>query len=98
MGVCGAVCGCSGDAGFSGAVLGASRGVVGFNVAMFARAVREVLHPARPGVCVSAKRFALQAQNGRKTRFLGVLGEYFRERAVGGAVPGEVFRAVGLVV
>ena len=29
-------------------------------------------------VCVSAKKFALQAQNGRKTLFSGALGEFFR--------------------
>ena len=42
MGVCGAVCGCKGDAGFTGPVLGVNSGVVGFNVAMLLRAVREV--------------------------------------------------------
>ena len=29
-------------------------------------------------VCVSAKKFALQAQNGRKMLFSGALGEFFR--------------------
>ena len=47
MGVFGAVFGCRGDAGFSGLLLGASRGVVGFNVAMFLRPVREVFRHAR---------------------------------------------------
>ena len=37
MGVFGAVFGCRGDAGFSGALLGACSGVVGFNVAMVSR-------------------------------------------------------------
>ena len=54
--------------------------------------VREKVLPARPGVGVRAKKFALQAQNGRKTLFLGVLGEFFRGDADGGAVPGELFR------
>ena len=48
MGVCGAVCGCKGDAGFSGPVLGVNSGVVGFNVAMLLRAVREVFRTNRP--------------------------------------------------
>ena len=43
-------------------------------------------------VGVIAKKFALQAQNGRKTLFSGVLGEFFRGNAVGGAVLGEFFR------
>ena len=60
-GVFGAVCGCSGDAGFSGSVLGASRGVVGFNVAFSASCARnlspwsawcgcerEIVRPASP--------------------------------------------------
>ena len=47
MGVCGAIFGRRGDAGFNGPVLGASSGVVGFNVALFVRAVREVFRPAR---------------------------------------------------
>ena len=45
-----------------------------------------------PMVGVIAKKFALQAQNGRKTLFSGVLGEFFRGNAVGGAVLGEFFR------
>ena len=44
-------------------------------------------------VGASAKKFALQAKNGRKTLFSGALGEFFRGSAGGGAVPGEFFRA-----
>ena len=54
---------------------------------------REKVRPARPGVCVSAKKFAPQARNGRKRLFSGVLGEFFRARAVGSPVLGEFFRA-----
>ena len=43
-------------------------------------------------VGASAKKFALQAQNGRKTLFSGALGEFFRGRAGGGAVLGEFCR------
>ena len=86
MGYFGAVFGRRGDAGFSGALLRASRGVVGFIVSMFLRPARELFRPTRPGVGASAKKFALQAQNGRKTLFSGVLGEsYFGEMLWGGA-------------
>ena len=92
MGVFGAVFGRRGDAGFNGPILGASRGVIGFNVAMFLRPVREICRPARPGVGASAKKFAQRAQNTPHSAFLGVLGEFFRGDATGGAVPGELFR------
>lgn len=51
--------------------------------------VREKVLPARPGVGVRAKKFALQAQNGRKTLFLGVLGEFCTGHAAAGVVWGE---------
>jgi len=35
-------------------------------------------------VGASAKKFALQAQNGRKTLFSGALGEFFAEMPVEG--------------
>jgi len=43
-------------------------------------------------VGVSAKKFALHAQNTPKSAFLRLLGELFRGRAAGGAVLGELFR------
>ena len=92
MGVFGAVFGCRGDAGFSGPLLGVSSGVGGFNVATLSRLVREKVLPAWSDVCVSAKKFALRAQNGPKLVFSGVLGEVFRGRADEGAVLGEFFR------
>ena len=46
MDVFGAVRRRSGDGGFSGALLWVSGGVVGFNVAMFLRAVRDIVRPA----------------------------------------------------
>ena len=60
-----------------------------------ASAVAEVsLVSKSPRVYVlCAKKFVLQAQNGRKTLFSGVLGAFFRGSAVVGAVPGELFRA-----
>ena len=58
---------------------------------------REKVRPARPGVCVSAKKFALRAENTLISAFLGLLGEFFRGRAGGAAALGEFFhaRAVG---
>ena len=44
-------------------------------------------------VGVSAKKFALRAQNTPKSAFLRLLGELFRGNAAGGAVLGEFFRA-----
>ena len=48
MGVFGPVFGRSGDVGFSSPLLGVSSGVVGFNVAMLLRHVREKVRPAWP--------------------------------------------------
>ena len=92
MGFFGAVFGCRGDVGFKGPLLGASSGVGGFNVAMLLRLVREKVRPAWPDVCVSAKKFALHAQNTPKSALLRLLGELFRGNAAGGAVLGELFR------
>ena len=44
-------------------------------------------------VGVSAKKFALHAQNTPKSAFLRLLGELFRGWGVGGGVLGELFRA-----
>ena len=85
MSVFGAVCGRKGDGGFSGPLLGACSGVVGFIVAMFLRAVRGICRPARPDVCASTKKFALRAHNGQKLAFDGALGKYFRGPAVVGS-------------
>ena len=59
-----------------------------------ASAVAEVsLVSKSPRVYVlCAKKFVLQAQNGRKTLFSGVLGEFFRGGTAGGAVLGELCR------
>ncbi len=48
-------------------------------------------------VGVSAKKFALRAHNGSKWAFSGVLGEFFRGNAAGGAVLGEFFRGPAVV-
>ena len=105
MGVFGAVFGRKGDGGFSGPLLGACSGVVGFNVAMFLRAVRGICRPARPDVGASAKKFALRAHNGQKLAFDGALGKYFRGSAVVGSrrasllcrVPGSRARLVAVL-
>ena len=85
MGVFGAVFGRKGDGGFSGPLLGACSGVVGFNVAMFLRPVRDICRPARPDVGASAKKFTLRAHNGQKLAFDGALGQYFRGSTVVGS-------------
>ena len=93
----GAVFGRKGDGGFSGPLFGACSGVVGFNVAMFLRAVRGICRPARPDVGASAKKFALRAHNGQKLAFDGALGKYFRGDAAGAAALGKYFRGSAVV-
>ena len=68
----------SGDGGFTVACVRASSGVIGFNVATWLRLVREIVRPARPDMCVSAKKFAQRAENTPISAFLGLLGELFR--------------------
>ena len=97
MCVFGAFLGRRGDAGFKAPLLGVSSGVVGFKVATLSRLVREKVRPAWPDVCVSAKKFALRAQNGPKMAFSGVLGEFFHGNAAEGAVLGEFFRGPAVV-
>ena len=106
MGVFGAFFGCRGDAGFKASLLGASSGVVGFNVAMLSHLVRDICRPARPGAGENAKKFALRhcsdragakkfaqhTKNGSKWVVYGALGELLRGNAAGGGVPGEFFR------
>ena len=92
MGVLGAFFGCRGDGGFNGCCSGARSGVVGFNAAILSCLVREKVRPAWPDVCVSAKKFALHAQNTPQSAFLRLLGELFRGNAAGEAVLGEFFR------
>ena len=78
MGVFVADFGCRGDVGFKGPLLGVSSGVVGFNVAMLSRLVREKVRPAAPCHRESAKEFAKRAQIGPNSAFLRLLGEFFR--------------------
>ena len=97
MSVFGTVFGRRGVLGFSGPLLGACSGVVGFIVAMFLRAVRGICRPARPDVGASAKRFALRAHNGQKLAFDGALGKYFHGNAAGAAALGKYFRGSAVV-
>ena len=85
---------CKGVGGFKGARGVACKGVAGFKVAPSSRAMREKVRPARPGLGVCAKKFALQAQNGRKMLFSGVPGELFRGRATESPMLGEFFRGI----
>ena len=56
---------------------------------------REIVRPARLDVGASAKKFAQRAENTPKLVFFGLLGEFFRGSAAGGAVLGELFRGCG---
>ena len=95
MGVFAAFCLCRGDAGFSSPLLGVCSGVVGFNVDMLSRLVREKVRPVGQRHRACAKIFALHAQNTPKSAFFRLLGELFRGRATGGAVLGEFFAPIG---
>ena len=83
----------SGDGGFTVACISGCSGVIGFNVAMSPRPVCEKVRPARLDVGASAKKFAQRAENTPILAFLGLLGEFFRGKVVGGAALGEFFRA-----
>ena len=80
-----------GDAGFIGSLLGACSGVVGFNVAMLSRLVRDIFRPARHDVGAGAKKFAQHTKNGSKWVFDSALGELLRGNAAGAAVLVEFF-------
>ena len=93
MGVFGAFFGCRGDAGFKGPWLGVSSGVVGFNVAMLSRLVREKVRPAwSDGGCEREKVRPARSKH-PKIGVFTFAGRVFRGRAAGGAVLGEFFRA-----
>ena len=111
MGVFGVLFGRGGNAGFIGPLLWVCSGVVGFNVAMLSRLMRNVFRPARPDAGASAKKFALRhcghrvgakkfaqhAKNGSKWVFYAALGELFRGNAAGRGVLGEFFRELAVV-
>ena len=92
MGVFGAFFGCRGDAGFKASLLGASSGVVGFNVATLLRLVREKVRPAWPDGGREREKVRPARSKHLKIGFLRLLGELFRGSASGGAVLGEFFR------
>ena len=60
------------------ACISGCRGVIGCKVAT--------------GGVLCAKKFALRTKNGPKSASCGVLGEFFRGSAAGGARLGELFR------
>ena len=84
MGVFGAVFGCRGDAGFNGPLLGVCSGVVGFNLAMLSRLVRDKVHPAALCHRESAKKFAQRAQNGPNSAFFACWVSFFAEEPLEG--------------
>ena len=95
MGVFGAVFGCSGDAGFSGALLGVCSGVVGFNVAMVSCLVRDNVRPAALCHRESARKFAQCAQIGPNSAFLRLLGEFVAEMSLEGLCWVSFFAPIG---
>jgi len=95
MGVFGAVFGCSGDAGFSGALLGVCSGVVGFNVAMVSCLVREKVRPAALCHRESAKKFAQRAQLGPTSAFLRLLASFFAGMSLEGLCWVSFFAPIG---
>ena len=64
----------------------------GFNVVTSQLPVREKVRPARPGVGVSAKKFALRTKNGPKMAVYGVPGELFRGTVAERSVLGKFCR------
>ena len=92
MGVFGAVCSRRGDAGFSGPLLGVSSGVVGFNVTLLSRLVREKDRPAWPDGGREREKVRPARPKHPKIGVLRLLGEFFRGNVAGGAVLGEFFR------
>ena len=80
MVVFGAVFGCSGDAGFSGALLGVCSGVVGFNVAMVSCLVRENVRPAALCHRESAKKVRPARSNWPKFSVFALAGRVFSRR------------------
>ena len=88
----GAFFGRRGVVGFNGCCSGASSGDGGFTVAECCALCAKKFALRGLMVGVSAKKFALRAQNGPKWAFYGVPGEVFRGRVAEGAVLGEVFR------
>ena len=105
MGVFGAFFGCRGDGGFNGCCSGTRSGVVGFNVAMLLRLVREKVHPAwsdggrerekvRPARSKHPKIgvFALAGRTfSRKSRWRGRAGRTFSRKIRRRGRAGRVF-------
>ena len=58
---------------------------------------REKVRLVRADVNANAKKFAQRGKNGLKIAVYGVLGEFFRARALMGLVLGEFFRARALM-
>ena len=105
MGVFGAFFGCRGDGGFNGCCSGTRSGVVGFNVAMLLRLVREKVRPAwsdggrerekvRPARSKHPKIgvFALAGRTfSRKSRWRGRAGRTFSRKIRRRGRAGRVF-------
>ena len=89
MGVFAAVFGRRGAAGFSGPLLRASSGVVGFNLTMFVHPVREICRPARLHQRPGGTKLAQHAQNAPKRAISSEQGEFCTAHAVRRGLLGE---------
>ena len=98
MGVFGAFFGCIGDGGFNGCWSGACSGVVGFKVPMGGVPCAKKFALLDLMVCVSAKKFALHAQNTQKSEFLRLLGEFFAETRLERLCWANFFAPIGPVL
>ena len=98
MGVFGAFFGCIGDGGFNGCWSGACSGVVGFKVPMGGVPCAKKFALLDLMVCVSAKKFALHAQNTQKSEFLRLLGEFFAETRLERLFWANFFAPIGPVL
>ena len=96
MGVFGAVFGRRGDAGFKAPLLGVSSGVVGFNVAMLSRLVREKVLPAWPDGGREREKVRPVRSQWLKIGVFWRAGRVFSRTGSRGIPPGEHCRAAAL--
>ena len=94
MGVFAAVFGRRGAAGFSGPLLRASSGVVGFNLTMFVHPVREICRPARLHQRPGGTKLAQHAQNAPKRAISSEQGEFCTANPARRGLQGEFYTAV----
>ena len=93
MGCFGAVFGCRGDGGFNGCCSGTRSGVVGFNVAMLLRLVREKVRPAWSDGGREREKVRPARSKHPKIGVFTLAGRVFSRKRGWRVVLGEFFRA-----